>query len=52
MWNVGFDGGTALGAVAAGVVASTWSFPAGFAVAGAGCIVALAAARATRAPTG
>ncbi len=48
LWNVGFDGGTALGAVTVGVVASAWSFPAGFALAGAGCVVALVAARASR----
>jgi MFS family permease len=50
VWNVGFDGGTALGSVVVGVVASAWSFPAGFAVAGVGCVLALAAARATRLP--
>lgn len=38
-WNVGFDGGTALGSVAVGVLAATSSFAAAFAVAG---MVALA----------
>ncbi len=52
VWNVGFDGGTALGSVLVGVVASAWSFPAGFAVAGLGCVAALVAARATRVPVG
>jgi dipeptide/tripeptide permease len=50
VWNVGFDGGTALGAVVVGVVASAWSFPVGFAIAGVGCLVALAAARLCRVP--
>lgn len=49
LWNVGFDGGTALGAVAVGVISSVWSFPVGFAVAGAGCVLALLGARASRA---
>ena len=48
VWNVGFDGGTALGAVVVGVVASVWGFPTGFAVAGVGCVLALVAARASR----
>ena len=48
LWNVGFDGGTALGAVLVGVVASASGFPIAFAVAGAGCVLALAAARACR----
>jgi len=45
LWNVGFDGGTALGAVLVGVVASASGFPTGFAIAGVGCVLALAAAR-------
>ena len=48
VWNVGFDGGTALGAVVVGVVASVWGFPIAFACAGAGCVLALVAARASR----
>lgn len=48
LWNVGFDGGTALGAVLVGVIASAADFPTGFAVAGVGCVLALAAARASR----
>jgi len=48
VWNVGFDGGTALGSVVVGVVASAWSFPVGFAVAGVGCVLAVAAARWSR----
>ena len=48
VWNVGFDGGTALGAVMVGVVASVWGFPVAFACAGAGCVLALVAARASR----
>ena len=48
VWNVGFDGGTALGAVVVGVVASLWGFPIAFAVAGVGCMLALVAARASR----
>ncbi len=48
VWNVGFDGGTALGAVVVGVVASVWGFPTGFAVAGVGCVLALVAARLSR----
>jgi MFS family permease len=48
VWNVGFDGGTALGAVVVGVVASVWGFPVAFACAGAGCVLALVAARLSR----
>jgi MFS family permease len=48
LWNVGFDGGTALGAVLVGVAASLWGFPTAFAAAGVGCVLALAAARASR----
>jgi len=48
VWNVGFDGGTALGAVVVGVVASVWGFPVAFACAGVGCVLALLAARLSR----
>lgn len=48
MWNVGFDGGTALGAVVVGAVASVAGFPVAFAAAGAGCVLALIAVHATR----
>ncbi len=50
VWNAGFDGGTALGSVMVGVVASTWGFPTAFAVASVGCVLALSAARATLRP--
>lgn len=50
VWNAGFDGGTALGSVMVGVLASAWGFPTAFAVAAAGCVLALGAARATLPP--
>jgi len=48
VWNAGFDGGTAIGSVMVGVLASAWGFPTAFAVAGVGCVLAIGAARATR----
>ncbi|MGH3345757.1 MAG: MFS transporter, partial [Nocardioides sp.] len=48
VWNAGFDGGTAIGSVMVGVLASAWGFPTAFAVAGVGCVLAVSAARATR----
>jgi dipeptide/tripeptide permease len=50
VWNAGFDGGTALGSVMVGVVASARGFPTAFAVASIGCLIALVAARATLRP--
>ena len=47
VWNVGFDGGTALGAVVVGVVASVWGFPIGVRRRGRG-LRARAGGRATR----
>lgn len=37
-WNVGFDAGTGLGALAVGAVATAFSFPAAFAVMTAACV--------------
>ena len=48
VWNAGFDGGTAIGSVMVGVLASTWGFPTAFALAGVGCLLAVSAAHATR----
>ncbi len=48
VWNAGFDGGTAIGSVMVGVLASAWGFPTAFAVAGVGCVLAISAARAAR----
>ena len=48
VWNAGFDGGTAIGSVMVGVLASAWGFPTAFAVAGVGCVLAIGAARAAR----
>lgn len=50
-WNVGFDGGTALGAVLVGLLAAGAGFPVAFAAAAGGCVLALAAARMSRPPT-
>lgn len=44
VWNIGFDGGTALGSVLVGVLATAWGFPPALAVAAGGCVLALAAA--------
>ncbi|MGV0810868.1 MFS transporter [Mycolicibacterium boenickei] len=38
-WNVGFDAGTGLGALAVGAIATAGSFPLAFAVMAAGCVV-------------
>ena len=46
-WNIGFDAGTATGAVAAGALAASWSFPVAFGVMAA---VLLAAVLATISP--
>ena len=46
-WNIGFDAGTATGAVAAGALAASWSFPVAFGVMAA---VLLAAVFATISP--
>jgi predicted MFS family arabinose efflux permease len=46
-WNIGFDAGTASGAMAVGVMATSWSFPGAFAVMAA---VQLAAILATLTP--
>jgi hypothetical protein len=48
VWNAGFDGGTAIGSVMVGVLASAWGFPTAFALAGVGCVLAVSAACATR----
>jgi predicted MFS family arabinose efflux permease len=44
IWNIGFDGGTALGSVLVGVLATAWGFPPALAVAAGGCVLALGAA--------
>ncbi|WP_167305933.1 MFS transporter [Nocardioides euryhalodurans] len=41
LWNVGFDGGTALGSVLVGLLASGWGFPTAFALAACACLLAL-----------
>jgi predicted MFS family arabinose efflux permease len=41
-WNIGYDAGTATGALAVGAVASAASFGLGFALLGVGCLLALA----------
>jgi MFS family permease len=43
IWNIGFDGGTALGSVLVGVLATAWGFPPALAVAAGGCVLALGA---------
>jgi MFS family permease len=44
VWNIGFDGGTALGSVLVGVLATAWGFPPALAVAAGACVLALGAA--------
>lgn len=44
VWNIGFDGGTALGSVLVGVLATAWGFPPALTVAAGGCVLALGAA--------
>lgn len=52
VWNIGFDGGTAVGSVLVGVLAAGWGFPSAFAIAAAGCVLALGATvGARRTPT-
>lgn len=41
-WNIGYDAGTAAGALAVGAVAAAWSFGVGFALLAAACVAALA----------
>jgi len=41
-WNIGYDAGTAVGALAVGAVASVASFGLGFGFLGAACLLALA----------
>ena len=41
-WNIGYDAGTAVGALAVGAMASAASFGLGFGVLGAACLLALA----------
>ncbi|MFC6285889.1 MFS transporter [Nocardioides sp. GCM10027113] len=48
VWNIGFDGGTALGSVLVGALAAGWGFPPAFAVAAGACVLALGAAYAAR----
>ena len=48
MWNIGFDAGTASGAVAVGAMATSWSFPAAFTVMAAVLLTAVLAARPLR----
>jgi predicted MFS family arabinose efflux permease len=48
-WNIGFDAGTAVGSVVAGVIAATYGFPVALAVMAAGCAVAVCAVGFTRA---
>jgi hypothetical protein len=43
VWNIGFDGGTALGSVMVGVLAGLWGFPLAFGVAAVACVLAVAA---------
>jgi hypothetical protein len=40
-WNIGYDAGTAVGALAVGAVASAASFGLGFGVLGVSCLLAL-----------
>jgi MFS family permease len=42
-WNIGFDGGTAVGAVVVGAIATAAGFPAGLLFVAAACVVALLA---------
>ena len=51
-WNIGFDAGTASGAVLAGVLASAYSFPVSLAALGALCLVTAVATVAIRPPQG
>ena len=43
VWNIGFDGGTALGSVLVGALAAGWGFAPAFAVAAGVCVLALGA---------
>lgn len=43
VWNIGFDGGTALGSVLVGALAAGWGFAPAFAVAAGLCVLALGA---------
>ena len=51
-WNIGFDAGTASGAVLAGVVASAYSFPVALATLAAVCLVTAVATAVFAAPRG